>query len=102
MNQTATKMSHERVCVTGATGFIGAALVRRLLKEGAAVQALARQSRRADKLEGLGAKVVRGNVQDSVAADGAVAGARVVYHTAAKVEGSGKLDAFMDTNVAGT
>ena len=40
-----------RVCLTGGTGFIGGALVRRLLAEGAQVRVLAKASQRADELE---------------------------------------------------
>jgi nucleoside-diphosphate-sugar epimerase len=76
-----------RVCVTGGTGFIGNALVRRLLSEGDTVRALARPSPRADALEALGAEVIRGDLSDAQAIERAVAGAEAVYHIAAKVTG---------------
>jgi len=91
-----------RVCVTGATGFIGAALVRRLLQAGASVRALARPSARADELETRGVEVVRGDLRDAAAVARAVEGAEVVYHTAAKVEGPGSREEFIETNVCGT
>jgi 2-alkyl-3-oxoalkanoate reductase len=90
-----------RVCVTGGTGFIGNALVHRLLNEGDTIRALARPSPRADALEALGADVIRGDLSDPRAIDRAVAGAEVVYHAAAQVNAGGKKDYF-DANVEGT
>ena len=91
-----------RVCVTGVTGFIGAALVRRLLHAGAFVRALARPSARADELAARGVEVVRGDLNDAEAVERAVTGAEVVYHTAAQVEGPGSRKDFIETNVGGT
>jgi nucleoside-diphosphate-sugar epimerase len=91
-----------RVCVTGATGFVGGALVRRLLADGVAVRALARPSPRADALETLGVEVARGDLADSEAIDRAVSGTEVIYHTAAKVTGPGTRNEFIETNAGGT
>lgn len=91
-----------RVCVTGATGFIGAALVRRLLQAGASLCALARPSARADELEARGVEVVRGDLKDAEAVERAVEGAEVVYHTAAMVEGPWTRAQFIETNLGGT
>jgi len=97
-----TDARNMRVCVTGATGFIGAALVRRLLQAGVSVRALARPSARADDLEARGVEVVRGDLNDAEAVARAVEGAEVVYHTAAMVEGPGSAKEFIETNVGGT
>jgi nucleoside-diphosphate-sugar epimerase len=91
-----------RACVTGATGFIGGPLVRRLLAEGATVRVLAQPSPRADKLESSGAEVVRGQLGDSEATARAVRDADVVFHIAAKVNPPGTKADFFETNVAGT
>jgi 2-alkyl-3-oxoalkanoate reductase len=91
-----------RVCVTGATGFLGGAVLRRLLALGLPVRALARPSERADRLEHCGAEVVRGDLQDSSAITRAVAGAEIVYHVAAMVEAPGDLADFLDANRGGT
>jgi nucleoside-diphosphate-sugar epimerase len=91
-----------RVCVTGATGFLGGAVVRRFLREGTAVCALARPSARADELVASGAEVVRGDLGDPAAIARAVAGANVVYHVAAMVEAPGDLGDFLDANRGGT
>lgn len=91
-----------RVCVTGATGFLGGAVVRRLLAEGTPMRALARPSARADELAAAGAEVVRGDLADATAIARAVDGADVVYHVAAMVEAPGDLADFLDANRGGT
>src|SRR6202044_471536 len=90
-----------RVCVTGGTGFVGSALVKRLLAEGAQVRALARTSDRADELERLGAEVGRGGLSDAATLERAVADADVVYHAAAKVNPPGTKAEYFKANVEG-
>src|SRR5271170_2341381 len=91
-----------RVCITGGTGFLGGALVRRLLAEGNFVQVLARPSRRADELEARGVQVVRGHLGDAESVARAVRGTEVVYHVAAKIEPPGTETDFLETNLGGT
>lgn len=91
-----------RACVTGGTGFIGGALVARLLREGASVRVLARPSPRADALATRGAEVVSGDLADNAALDEAVRGAEVVFHAAAMVEGHGSRKEFDEANLGGT
>jgi 2-alkyl-3-oxoalkanoate reductase len=91
-----------RVCVTGATGFLGGAVLRRLAAQGVSVRALARPSERADHLESAGVEVVRGDLQDISAITRAVADAEIVYHVAAMVEAPGDLADFIDANRGGT
>lgn len=67
------------VLVTGATGFIGEALTRRLLAEGQTVRVLARQP---DKVARAGLAVQeihQGDITDAAAIDRAVAGTELVY-----------------------
>lgn len=69
--------------VTGATGFVGAALVRRLLAEGAAVRALVRPRANRRLLEGLPVEIAVGDLTDPATLDRAVAGCEAVFHLAA-------------------
>ena len=69
--------------VTGATGFVGAAVARALLARGEAVRLLARPGSERTNLEGLDAEVVSGDLADPSTFAAAVAGCRRVYHVAA-------------------
>ena len=53
-----------RIFVTGASGWIGSALVPDLLSAGHAVVGLARSDASAAKLEGAGTEVLRGGLDD--------------------------------------
>lgn len=73
----------QRVFVTGATGFLGGALARRLAAGGARVRALARSERKAEALRDTGVEIVLGDITDAETMRRAADGCRVVFHAAA-------------------
>jgi nucleoside-diphosphate-sugar epimerase len=75
-----------QVFVTGGSGFIGKALVRRLLDEGHSVRALVRSTPSADVVTALGARPVLGELTDPTTWQDAVAGSEVVFHLAAETD----------------
>ena len=89
--------------VTGATGFVGAHVVRALLAEGVEVRALARPSGDRRNLGGLRVEVVEGDLRDAAWMPGALAGVGVLFHVAA-VYSLARTDreAVLATNVHGT
>ena len=72
----------DAVLVTGGTGFLGGAIVERLLADGREVKALARSEDSAQALREVGAEPVRGDILDAEALTAAMRGCDVVYHAA--------------------
>jgi len=70
------------VFVTGGSGFVGGALVDRLVGDGRRVHALARSDAAAAAVESRGAVVVRGDLSDVPALRDAMAGCELVFHVA--------------------
>jgi dihydroflavonol-4-reductase len=71
-----------RAFVTGATGFLGRAIVEELVAAGRPVRALARSESAAGRLVALGAEPVRGDLRDPSALEAGFRGCEVVYHAA--------------------
>ena len=69
--------------VTGATGFVGSAVARRLLAEGYAVRVLARPGSDRRNLAGLDVEVAEGNLTDAASLERACAGCDALFHVAA-------------------
>ena len=79
------------VLVTGATGFTGSVLVRKLVERGVTVHAIARNEPPA-ALRALPVKWIRGQVYDPAVAREAVAGVQFVFHVAAAYRAAGIAD----------
>jgi dihydroflavonol-4-reductase len=69
--------------VTGATGFVGAAVAKVLLRSGQKVRVLARPTSDRRNLEGLKVEIVEGALDDFASLPKAVEGCRYVFHVAA-------------------
>ncbi len=92
-----------KALVTGATGFVGAHVVRALLADGHSVRALHRRSSRLDALAGLSYESALGDVTDLDSLRAASEGCDWVFHVAA-VADYWRADRarMMDVNVEGT
>lgn len=89
--------------MTGATGFVGAAVARALLREGWEVCALARKGSDRRNLQPLAVEVLEGDLADSGSLARALTGCEALFHVAADY----RLGAFdprqlYQTNVEGT
>lgn len=71
-----------KVLVTGATGFLGGWLVRRLLDEGCEVRIIKRPSSSLDELQGLKLDIVPGDVTDKESLIAAARGVDTLFHLA--------------------
>jgi nucleoside-diphosphate-sugar epimerase len=88
--------------VTGGSGFVGGALVRRLVSEGWTVRGLARSDASARAVEEAGAEPVRGDITEPAALRAGAEGAEYVFHAAAKVQDWGPAEEFERVTVQGT
>ena len=87
-----------KALVTGGTGFLGGAIVRGLLAQGAEVRVLARTA----GCVAAEVEQVQGDLADLAVVEKGVAGCDVVFHVAAKAGVWGDEDAYYRTNVLGT
>ena len=69
--------------VTGATGFVGAAVVRRLLARGETVRVMVRASSDRRNIAELPVETVEGDLNDPTTLPAVLAGCRSLYHVAA-------------------
>jgi dihydroflavonol-4-reductase len=93
----------KKVLVTGATGFLGGWLVRRLLDEGHEVRITARSLKQNEEFAGLPIEVVIGDVKDKASMVTATKGIDSVFHLAGLIAYSrAQRQAMEEVNVAGT
>ncbi|MFD9586217.1 NAD-dependent epimerase/dehydratase family protein [Streptomyces sp. NPDC059980] len=88
--------------VTGGSGFIGQALIRRLVGEGHTVRALVRSEASADKVAAVGAQPVRGQLTEPAGWQDAVAGSDVLFHLAAETDIGADRERQEQVTVGGT
>lgn len=93
----------DKVLVTGASGFVGSALVKYLVEEGWRVRALLRPTSPRTQLEGLGVEYAQGDINAAESVAQAVTGVRYVFHLAADYRlWARQPSELMRTNVEGT
>ena len=98
----ASRLRHE-VLVTGASGFIGGAVVRALVKTGTEVRVIVRKGSDTRNLTGLPVEQVEGDLRNHDSLVRALQGCRQLYHVAAHYAlWSKDPSIFYDINVAGT
>jgi dihydroflavonol-4-reductase len=98
-------MDRRRAFVTGATGFIGRALVSFLIRQGMEVTCLVRDPAKARGLEAEGARLARGDITDRARVAETIGGHHVVFHLASWLEiglPRAKRPAMRHVNVTGT
>jgi nucleoside-diphosphate-sugar epimerase len=89
-----------KALVTGGGGFLGGAIVRRLVDRGWSVRTL--QRGQYQQLDKLGVEQIQGDIADPNIVLQAVKGSEIVFHVAAKVDPWGSYKPFHRTNVVGT
>ena len=90
----------ENVLVTGGGGFLGGAIVDRLLKRGDHVRSFSRNSY--PELKTKGVEQIQGDIADLNAVNKACEDIDIVFHVAAKPPPWGKYKAYYQTNVVGS
>ena len=93
------------IVITGAAGFIGSRITRRLYERGEEVVAIVRDPARADTLRDLGVRLVAGDLSDEAGIRRAVSGAGAVIHVAGVYHigiPAAERPAMYDANVAAT
>lgn len=90
-----------RVLVTGASGFLGAHLCRRLVTEGNSLRALVRKTADVSGLKDLSVEFSEGDVTDAPSLEGATKNVDVVFHLAGLRRAPSR-EPFFEVNAEGT
>jgi dihydroflavonol-4-reductase len=92
-----------KALVTGATGFVGGAVARALVRAGYEVRVLARPDADVKNLDGLPVERVSGDLRDPASLRAALKGCRHLYHVAAHYALWAKNPSiFYEVNITGT
>jgi dihydroflavonol-4-reductase len=92
-----------RALVTGATGFVGAAVARALVGAGWQVRALVRERSDRSNLHGLPLEIAVGDLKLAASLDAALTGCGALFHVAADYRlGARDFEELYRTNVEGT
>src|SRR5438552_3405287 len=93
----------QTILLTGATGFVGRHVARKLVHHGHHVRCLLRSTSNCDRLRDLRVQRVAGDIRDIASVRDAIKGCALVYHLAADYSlYSSDPRALYDTNVTGT
>ena len=92
------------ILLTGATGFVGSHLARKLAEAGHSLRVLYRSPSKLAVLEGLRYQAIQGDLNDRQALERACAGCDILFHVAAKADywKDDDKDALWRINVDGT
>lgn len=90
------------ILITGATGFLGGALTRRLCKDGYQIRASGRDQVQGAQLAALGAEFIPADLRDAEAVHSLCEGVNVIIHAGALSSLWGKRELFWACNVTGT
>jgi len=88
------------ILVTGATGFVGSHLVKRMRKESMPVRAVVRSAAKAQALTDLGVEVVPGDINDPASLESAARGCDKVIHLVGIIQ-EGRNFTFRSVHVEG-
>ncbi len=92
-----------KVLVTGASGFTGAKLTKRLLKNGFSVRALVRNPDKLKLTDFPNLEIVKGDIREAATVQNAVTGVTAVFHIAALFRQAGYPDSvYREINVNAT
>jgi nucleoside-diphosphate-sugar epimerase len=92
--------SPQRVLVTGGGGFLGSAIIERLVKRGD--RAISFSRRFYSELAAMGVEQIQGDISDAAVVEQACRSADLVFHVAAKPGVWGDYVTYYQTNVVGT
>ncbi len=92
----------EKILVTGANGFIGSSLVKRLINEGNIVHSLVRETSDMKFLKNVNTKIFYGDITDKNSLLEAMQGVDKVFHVAGLAADWGNYSVFENVNFIGT